>query len=383
MKSWFSCLLLGFARLGRRPGRLIGACLLPLCVLAAGLLLPGESLNTPLEAGVCLPDDSPRAEALLECLSQTDPTYVRFHRADEDEIYARVAAGKWVCGFVLRDDFDDRVTARIPGQLATVIVSRAETMAPLLTEAFSAGVYHLRAPLLAADYAQQNGLADGAQLDALRAQIEAGAPDAMTLQTESIDGTPGQAPPRLGAATARAAVRGLAAIFLFLSALLLAGELDGLRREGWFTRTAAASGPFALRAGLGAAYMLAVTLLTAAAYALSEFFFADGSPDLSGLGLLAGYALGLTGLALLLGLVPGVRHVLAALLPFLPAVCLLLCPIFFDAARFFAPAGPLSRLLPPSWLLRALQGAAADGVLLWALGPVTLPAAALLSRRLH
>lgn len=380
MKSFSACLLIGLARMRRKPGRLLGAILLPLAVLLIGLLLPPDSLNTPLEAGVCLPTDSAYAEPLWERLNASDPSYVIFYPATETEIYEQVAAGKWVCGFVADPEFDTRLTQTRPGRLAEVVQTPAETMAPLLREAFCAALYHVRAPYLASDYAAQNDLARGAELETVQETVRAGSPHAMQLDTVTVDGTAGQAP-NLGAATARAACQGLIAVFLFLFALLLASELDSVREDGWFVRLSAVSGPFALRAGLAAAQMLPLTALAVLAYALSEIFFAGRLQNLTGFAALLGYALWLTGLALVLGRIRGVRHVLAALLPFLPAACLLLCPIFFDAARLFAPAAPISRLLPPSWLLRALQGATLDGVCLWGFGLAFLLAGAFPIRR--
>ncbi len=377
--SFGSSLLLGFARLRRKPLRLLGVLLMPLAVLIAGLFVPQDSLNTPLEAGISLPEQSEQAQALWQRLNTGDPAYVSFHLADEEEIYEQVAAGKWVCGFILRPDFDSLLSSAQSVVLADVVQTQAETMAPLLCEAFSAAVYHLRAPELAATYAAQNGLADGATLDAVRETVANGAPHAMQLRTVTVDGQAEQAA-QPGAATARAACQGFIAIFLFFAALLLASELDGVRQEGWFSRTAAFTGRFPLQAGLALAQMLPLAVAAGVAHALGEHFFA-GTLSLADLSALAGYGFCLSSFALFLGQVPGIRQGLSALLPFVPAVCLLLCPIFFDVANFFAPAARISHLLPPTWLLDAFAHPLPDCLWLWGMG-LAFAAAAMFSRRL-
>ena len=241
MSSFFGCFSLGLMRLIRRPGRLLGLVLLPCLVLLAGLLLPSDELEQPLEAGVCLPADTPGALELLDILQQSDPQYVVFHAASEQEIYDHVSAGRWECGFVLSRDFETSYPKENPGRLATLVRARSSTLSPLLADVFSAALFHLRAPDLASGYAGQTGLATGAALDELKQVVADGVSTKMGLAVQTIDGT-AQEHPHLGAATAAAFCRGLCAVALFLYALLLAADLSACTSEGWFVRTAAPAG---------------------------------------------------------------------------------------------------------------------------------------------
>ena len=187
MNTLLGCFSLGLARLSRRAGLLL--VLLPLTILTGGLLFPADRDDQPLEAGVCLPEHSPGAQALFQALSETDPTFVIFHEASEETLRNEVAAGRWECGFILHEDFETRYPEQYPGKLATVVRSRSGTLSPLLGEAFSAALYHVRAPYLAADYAAENGLASDESLDALTEQVAAGPARRMALTIQTIDGT--------------------------------------------------------------------------------------------------------------------------------------------------------------------------------------------------
>lgn len=347
------CLMLGFLRLLRRPARLAGLCLLPAVIFAAGMLLPPQSLDSPLHAGICLPEGSSGAAALWDTLCQTDQAYVIFHMANETEITENVAAGKWECGFILHPEFETRYQQEDCGWLATVITSRSGTLSPILEEAFSAALYHIRAPWLATAYAAQNKLADANGLAVLRQQIADGLPEnrQMNLIVESVHGQT-QTGVHFGMAMARSVCQGLIAIFLFLYGLLAAADLHAVRQTGWFARMAAFTGQPRLLAGLAAAQFVTAGLCGIAAYGFTAYFFAAGKGFIAVLL----YTAMLAGLAFVLAWLPGASQWLAAILPFAPAVCLIFCPVLFDAGQFFAPAGALSAALPPTWLLRAFDG---------------------------
>lgn len=353
------CLMLGFLRLLRRPARLAGLLLLPAVIFAAGILLPPQSLDNPLHVGICLPEDSPGAAELWETLCQTEQAYVVFHTASETEITEKVAAGKWECGFILHPAFETRYQQEDCGWLATVVTSRSGTLSPILTEAFSTALYHIRAPWLAQAYAEQNGLADANGLAALRQQVADGLPEnrQMELVVESIHGqAQANAPVHFGTAMARSVCRGFTAIFLFLYGLLTAADLHTAGQTGWFARTAAFTGQSQLFAGLAFAQFGAAGLCGIAAYSATEWFFAANGIKLIGIAAICLYTAMLAGLALVLAWLPGASQWLAAILPFIPAICLIFCPVLFDAGQFFAPAKALSAVLPPTWLLHAFDG---------------------------
>lgn len=349
---FWGCFQLAFLRLIRKPGRIMGLIFLPILILIVGILFPANKLESPLEAGIYAPVDSSASQELMQNLMHSDHQYVIFHEASEQEIYDNVASGRWECGFILSNNFAENYAEQTPGHLATIVRANSSSLSPLLTDVFSAALFHLRAPKIAVAYAEQSQLATGKALDSIRKAIRNGVSNQMQLSVQTIQGTASHTP-NLGAATAASVCRGLCAVTLFLYALMLAADLNASKTESWFIRFSAVSGKFSLLFSMTLAQILLMLLFSSAALLLNTHFFSNIS-SFSFPALLL-YFVFLTGLALTFGQLPASSSWLPALLPFLPAICLVLCPIFFDAGHFFPPAAPISSMLPPTWLLRAFD----------------------------
>ena len=143
--------------LWRRPGYLVALLLCPL-VLALGLLLPREARGTEILVGISLPEDSPAAAELWERLEEERAGAVTYRRAAPEEVRAQVAAGHWECGFLLAEDFEDRLAEGRYEDLVTQVVSPASTMALPLREPVSAALLELCWQDIAGDCLARIGL---------------------------------------------------------------------------------------------------------------------------------------------------------------------------------------------------------------------------------
>ena len=371
--AFFRCLPLALGLLRRRKTWLLAALLLPVSILLAGMLLPAKTLDSSLTAGIVLPEDSPAAQTLLELLETSANTEVHFLSASLETARQQVAAGRWACAYVLAEDFESRIFAKDPGVLFTVLCPEGSTGVSLLHESVAAAVFTLRAPGIAAAYAQSAGFASDP--DSVRQQTAQGlSPDQrMTIQIQTVSGTPAEP---VSHAAVQSLATGATAIFLLLMALLLASDLRRRQRQDWFRRTAAVTGRFPLLSAMAAAAGLLLFVSGAAALLLADAFWGG---SFAGILPVACYGAVLTALALVLAVVPELDAALPALAPFVPVCCLLLCPVFFDAAALFPACAPLSRALPPTWLLLALQQGK-NGVWMLPVAAALTAAAAGLSR---
>lgn len=332
--------------------RLAAVLLLPAAILAACLLLPGQLAGAAPTAGFVLPAeeaDRSAASSVYDLLAQNEA--VHFVLTDEETARREIAAGRWLCAYVPAADFASRLSDTDTDRLFTVLTPAGADLSPLVNEAVAAAVLTLRAPDLAADYASEAGFAGAAEARTIRERTAAGlSPDqAMTFSIETVAGT---APASDPYAALRTVLLGLSAIYLLLLALLWAAGLRRLRKRGWFPLAAASVGTFPLVFAL-ALISGAALIAGGAASLLLIAWFLGGS--LSALVPMAMYGTVLAALTLFLSAVPGTDAAIPAVLPFLPVLCLFLCPVFLDAAAWFPFCGPLSESLPPTWFLDAVR----------------------------
>ena len=334
---------LSLGRLACRRGRLPGLLLLPAAVVLWGVLLPPDTLEQPLEVGLCPPQrPSQAAQALCEVLCRDTGGSVRFVLSDPDTARDRVAGGVWDCAFVLEEDFDRRLErGRSPVRL---IVSQGSLIAGLAREAVAAALIQVSTPRLAGEYLEDSGLMpDG--WEAAR-QVEAILRNDSPMEVLRVDAG-GWEPATLAQSTAAPLLRGLAGLLLLCHGLLTAAALRRFRRGDWYRRAVSVAGPPRLLAGFLSAQVL--------------------------LPLCAG------ALALLLSRLPGVETMTGVCLPYVVIACLLLCPVLFDAGRLVPQLYPLTRAIPLTWYLTAADGSP----LLLAVGCAGLWGAALLGVAIH
>ena len=361
---------LSLGRMARRRGLLPGLLLLPAAVLLWGVLFPPETLEQPVEVGLCPPQQSSAtAQALCGALLEDTGGYVRFVVSDPDTARERVAAGIWDCAFVLAEDFDavlDRGGAPI-----RVVVSQGSVLSGPAREAVACALLQVRAADLTGEYLAGSGLmADGEEaVRQVAEMLHNDRPMTVIRVGGAAQGT------ALAQTTAAPLVRGLAALLLLCCALMAGAELRRARQSPWYVRAAGVAGQSRLLLFFlsgWAVLPLAVCALALTAGTLLLPGFGNLGEELACLLL---YQAALIPLALVFSRVPGAEELTGVCLPYAVIACVLLCPIFFDAGLLVSTVYPLSRALPPTWYLIAAQQGSV--LLLWA-GCVGLWAAAVL-----
>lgn len=358
MRFFFAGLRLQLVRLLRQKAIALCLLLLPLLVLAMGLLLPDAEQNI-IKVGILLPEDSARAERIWNRLLEYSDPQIRFVRADsEDQVREMVAGRAWECGYMFPENLDERLTAGGYQRLITRVMSPASM--PLFAGwTLSSVVVEECVSDIALGYLVESGLLASESIENIppfAGGIDGGKP-VLSLQMEEMEGsTEGGAGASLTGATL---ARGVMALLLFLVAYLCAVRHRDDMGSGFFTRLS----PYVPSAqlflpSLGASGLL---LLVAGALAvcLGRVFFPNHFSSLPAEGLLLLlYLASLTGFAFLLSVVVKNREVLITALPFWMILCLLLSPILLDIGQWIPAARWLDILLPPALYLRAAAGSA-------------------------
>ncbi len=353
--------------LWRRPGYLVALLLCPL-VLALGLLLPREARGTEILVGISLPEDSPAAAELWERLEEERAGAVTYRRAAPEEVRAQVAAGHWECGFLLAEDFEDRLAGGRYEDLVTQVVSPASTMALPLREPVSAALLELCWQDIAGDCLARIGL-DLPPVGALEDIIPPENRVAVRAETVGTDAAPREMTESLPYADL---LTGGVGLWLQTTALLAAGHLRRWLRGDW-ARLALP------RVGLGVLLLPRAAVLGLAAWLAGAAALLLTGGDGRALACLALYQLCLTAASAALALLPGAERLIAVLLPVTPLACVICCPVLLDAAMLVPALYPVSRALPLTHFLLAVQGQMGSAAMLagmtalwgaaaWALG---------------
>ncbi|MGI6028264.1 MAG: hypothetical protein ACOX81_02495 [Candidatus Heteroscillospira sp.] len=306
--------------------RLAMLCAAVLCLTLAARLMPEAEVLPAVPVGWVMPENCERGAELLEILREREGI-VSFIPTDEDSLRRNVASGKWECGFILREDFDKRVEKQRWPRLFTLVRGESSTVDALVSEAVSAAMLVMVSPEIGEDYLKEKGVPapeEGWILEeSLRMEIE-----------PVYNGLEGIAP---AAGLGRDFIRGGAGALMLLLSLAMGDSLSRRRCEPWFMRAAAVQGENALL--LPALCARFILLLCASALVLDIRFI-----------VLLSFCLCLTALMYLLARLPGGWS--ALLLPFLPPVLLVLCPVLFDVSELFPVLRPLCALIPLTHLLR-------------------------------
>ncbi len=303
---------------------------LPVCVCLVSVIVPDDVMEPAVPVGWSMSDGCETGRELLEHLRETAGG-VEFFETDEATLRRKVASGEWECGFVLREDFDERVAAGRYGRLFTLVSGEGSTMQGLVSEAVSAAMLAVVAPQIGSDYLESVGAVppEGGW------ELEPGS----RLEIEPASGEP--AGSYVSSGISRSLLRGCAAVLLTVSAVSFGDELARRRREGYFRRIAAVRGEAsALLPALAVRFALSFAAAAAALAAAGIW-----EP-----GLVAALCFALTAFAAVLSVFPDGWS--AAVLPFLPAAMLVLCPVLFDVSEFMPALGRAGSLLAATHYLR-------------------------------
>lgn len=307
----------------------------PLLAALLSFAIPENEMNAVVPVGIAIPEGSEKGEALFKLLPQENG-YVEFILSDEDSLRKNVAAGKWECGFILRADFDKRLSNLAYSKLFTVVKNEGSTLDAFVAEAISSALLTLVSPDIGTEYLRDVG-----------AQIPE---DGWVLDTEfrisvipAVDGELGVA--GVSSGSAATIIRGFAAILLTVLAIAYGDRLAARRQTAYFSRVRAQRGTAAI-------------IVPALVFELLLLFFVSLVTLLilgeRGVLALFAFTLCLVSLSALISSLP--QGITAAILPFLPPVLLILCPIFFDAVSIFPALRYLSEIIPVTQYLNAAGG---------------------------
>ena len=335
--------------------------LLPAITFGVARLLPAEEVSAPVQVGVVLPETG--GGEFWRRLEARGGLVVVFHKADYEKAERLVAAGRWDCALVLPEDFEDRLTAGELEGLFTLLIGPGSVVYPMVRETVTACVSERVSPAMAGDYLLQSGILDETGLKEARPRLDQVLleRDRVLVSMETTDGHPLD-PLALADSGVSSLLSGLTAVMLSIWALFTAMDLGR-----WL------DSPFARRLAplRGRLSLLLPRLAAALLPALCAGALAVECPLAAVLALVP-YLLFWGAAAMALALWSPAWNALPALIPFVPALGLLLSPTLLDLSTLFPALAPAVRWNPVTLYLRACGGSWGDGLLLAAAGAAVL-----------
>ncbi len=338
--------------------------LLPAITFGVARLLPAEEVSAPVQVGVVLPETG--GGEFWRRLEARGGLVVVFHKADYEKAERLVAAGRWDCALVLPEDFEDRLTAGELEGLFTLLIGPGSVVYPMVRETVTACVSERVSPAMAGDYLLQSGILDETGLKEARPRLDQVLleRDRVLVSMETTDGHPLD-PLALADSGVSSLLSGLTAVMLSIWALFTAMDLGRWLDSPFARRLAPLRGRLSLLLPRLAAALLPA--LCAGALAL----LAVECPLAAVLALVP-YLLFWGAAAMALALWSPAWNALPALIPFVPALGLLLSPTLLDLSTLFPALAPAVRWNPVTLYLRACGGSWGNGLLLAAAGAAVL-----------
>lgn len=337
--------------------------LLPLLAFSAARLLPAEEVSTPVQVGVVLPKSG--GEGFWRRLEERSGLVVTFHEAGYSQAERRVAAGRWDCALVLPEDFAGRLARRDLDGLFTLLIGPGSAVYPLVRETAVACVAECVSPGMAEDYLLDSGIVGEEDLVRVRPRLDQVLleQDRVLVSMETADGRPLD-PIALAYSGVSGLLTGLTAILLLIWTLFTAMDLGRWLDSPAARRMAPLRGRMVVLLPRLAAALVPALCAGALALAVAEVPRAAGA--------MVPYLLFCGAAALALALYRPLWSALPVLMPFVPALGLLLSPILLDLSLLFPALAPVIRWNPVTLCLRACGGSWGDGLLLAAAGAAVL-----------
>lgn len=340
--------------------------LAPLVSFGAARLLPPEETSAPVRVGVVLPEEG--GGPFWEKLSARSGLVVTFLPASCEEAERQVAAGQWDCALVLPEDFSARLAALDTAELFTLLTGPGSAVYPLVRETAAACAAECVSPGIAEQYLLDSGITAPARLEEVRPRLQEVLLDRerVLVTLETADGRPLD-PLTLADRGVSNLISGLTASVLLVWTLFLAMDLGRWLESPAARRLAPLTGRTAL-------------LLPRLAGGLVPGLCAGGlallaaEHPLTCIAALVPFLLFWGGAALLLARCRPAWSALPVLMPFVPALCLLLSPVLVDVSLIFPALAPAVRWMPVTLYLGACAGRWTDGLILLAGGALLLAA---------
>lgn len=330
--------------------------LFPLAMFAAARLLPAQEVSAPVQVGVVLPEEG--GEDFWRRLEKRSGLVVSFQLASYDTAERQVAAGLWDCALLLPEDFEARLKRQELEGLFTLLIGPGSTVYPIVRETAAACAAECVSPQMAEQYLLNSGILEAEELNTVRPRLEQALPEGerVLVSLETVDGTPLD-PLVLADSGVSNLLAGLTAIVLLIWVLFAAMDL-GRWLDAPFARRLTP-----LRGGLALLLpRLAGELCPALCAGMLALLAAGGTPAC--LMVLIPYLMFWGAAALAAAQCRPLWSALPALMPFVPALCLLLSPVLLDLSLLFPTLAPVIRWMPVTLYLRACGGAWQDGLVL-------------------
>lgn len=338
------------------------------------LLLPGIAIaastmtdaapTAPVTVGVVLPDEG--AEDFWALLQDQNSDLLAFVQTDEETLDRNVAAGRWDCGFILPEDFEERIGEMDFQRLLILRISSGSAVYPLVQESVSSCLAQLAAPVIAWDYLVENqivGAGDYARMEALLMQMRAETKK-IGIRLSTSDGSSLSVPQLLESGSQQF-------LFWLISAVILIRMLFASADLCRFSGSAAVRRLQPIRSSLPliAARGCADGLLILSSGCIAMLILGGG---LWGCMAVIWDTLFWLSLALVLAQFPGIHAPLMFLIPFAPVISFLLSSVAVDVSMFLPQAAGLLQWTPVALFLRicaadaaAMAVLAAAGLLCW------------------
>lgn len=314
--------------------------LLPLLVLTAAGLLPPKDVSAPVTVGVALPETG--GEAFRQRLEPRSGTVLTFVFADRNTIERKVMAGRWDCGLILAEDFEEKLDSLDTDRLFTLLVGPGSTVYPLVQETVFACVAELLSPAMAKEYLEETGIGGGDHFLPLSPE------ERVVVSMTTASGKPLDVV-ELADSSITAVLRWLVSATLLVWLLLTAADLGR-----WLDSPAVKRlRPLRPATVLLLPRAMVDTIPALCGGCLALLLLGDGWDGC--LSVLA-FGLFLSALALLAARCPSLRSALPILMPFLPVVSLLLSPTLVDLSLLYPPLSGIIRWQPVSLFLRGCGG---------------------------
>lgn len=339
--------------------------ILPLMTAALMLGIPKEEMAAPVQVGVVLPEG--QGEAFWEHLSARSDAVVSFLLCDEATMRARVATGRWDCGMILHEEFDQRLAKLDTDEVITFFTGPGSTVYPVVQETAAAAVLDLISEDMALDYMARNGIEDVYHLE----ELDSDSRVLVSLQTRTGES---MIPVELAQQQLGGILLGCLGLVLLIWALFGAMDLGKWITQPSVKRFLMIRDSRVLLLSRGAA-MLCVSLIGGA---MAVCLLPQRLPALLAL---IPYLLSIWALALLLSRAKALWSALPSLMSGVTVLSVLTSPILFDLSGLHPALDAVMDWLPLNLFLRAAQ--ADDNALLRAflLPTLLLSAFALLKPR--
>ena len=332
--------------------------LLPLLVAAVMLFVPVQEVTAPVEVGVCLPEEG--GEALWQQLQQRNSAVIRYIQADEAQIERNVAAGRWDCGLVLAEDFDERLEDLDTDRIITLWTGNGSVVYPLVRENVSACIAELISPEIARQYLLDSGIAaDQAALEdsGFRLEIQ-GESDRVLVHMSTSDGAPLE-PLTLARRSTDVIMNWMVSAVILVWMFLSATDLGRWMETPAVRRMQSIRGrTMVMLSRIGADAVIAWVAGTAAVLILGG--------GLSASLAVLGYVLFWMAAAILAAHFSGIWNALPVFMPLMVVASLLFSSALVDVKWFLPVLAEPSKLFAVSLFLRACEGGVLPMVMLCA-----------------